>query len=584
MIPIDKTRVSEMLEEIGTLLEIKGENTFKCRAYHNASRTIAGLNDDIAKIVASGGLRDVKGIGEALAEKITEYVTTGRLPYYDELKASVPPGVMEMMRIPGVGPKKVKLLSEQMKIRSVDELEKACKEGRLADVEGFGKKTQENILAGIEQLHKNSSKFLFSVAEAAAKKILARIRDEKGVISAEIGGSLRRKREVIGDIDILVSAKKSDARRILDTFTSHDSVERIIGVGETKASVVLDVGINCDLRVVEPSEYPFALLYFTGNKEHNVRLRAMARTERLTLNEYGFSAIGSDETRGKAKKEVRAASEADIYKHFGLPYIPPELREDMGEFEAASAHKLPQLIEEADIRGTFHCHTNYSDGENTVTEMAEGARALGWEYLGLADHSKVAAYANGLDETRVRKQQKEIDKVNQNYTGFRILKGIEVDILANGDLDFSDAVLSTFDYVVASVHSGFKMTEAEMTKRILKAVRNKFVTIIGHLTGRLLLMRQGYAVNQQDIIKAAADSETILEINSHPTRLDLDWRLCRYAKEQGVVFAIDPDAHVVDGLRDVRYGVGIARKGWLEKTDVLNTSSLREVEKFLNLK
>ncbi|MGE5315439.1 MAG: DNA polymerase/3'-5' exonuclease PolX [Acidobacteriota bacterium] len=583
MVPMNKARVAAVLDEIGTLLEIKGENVFKSRAYHNASRIVAGLSGDIQEIVSSGQIHHTKGIGEGLSEKIIELTESGRLPYYDELKASIPPGVLDLIKIPGVGPKKVQLLNEVLKIRSIDELEKACRENRLGDVEGFGKKTQANILAGIEQVKKNSAKFLYSVAEAAARRILDRILEEKGVLHAEIGGSIRRRREVIGDIDILVSAKKKDAARILEAFTSHETVERIIGVGETKASVVLDVGINCDVRVVEPSEYPFALVYFTGNKEHNIRLRNMARAEGLTLNEYGFSVIGAEQTRGRAKKEVKAQSEADIYRHFGLEYIPPELREENGEFEAAAGKNIPRLIEEKDLRGTFHCHTNYSDGANTVQEMADAARALGWEYIGLADHSKAAAYANGLNEARVKKQHKEIDLLNQKYDGFRIFKGIEVDILANGDLDFSDAVLSTFDYVVASVHSGFKMPEAEMTRRILKAVKNKYVTMIGHLTGRLLLMREGYAVNQQEIIDAAADTGTIIEINAHPTRLDLDWRLCRDAKEKGMMFAINPDAHVTDGLRDVRYGVGVARKGWLEPKNVLNASSLREVEHYLKL-
>lgn len=583
MVPMNKARVAAVLDEIGTLLEIKGENVFKSRAYHNASRIVAGLSGDIQEIVSSGQIHHTKGIGEGLSEKIIELTESGRLPYYDELKASIPPGVLDLIKIPGVGPKKVQLLNEVLKIRSIDELEKACRENRLGDVEGFGKKTQANILAGIEQVKKNSAKFLYSVAEAAARRILDRILEEKGVLHAEIGGSIRRRREVIGDIDILVSAKKKDAARILEAFTSHETVDRIIGVGETKASVVLDVGINCDVRVVEPSEYPFALVYFTGNKEHNIRLRNMARAEGLTLNEYGFSVIGAEQTRGRAKKEVKAQSEADIYRHFGLEYIPPELREENGEFEAAAGKNIPRLIEEKDLRGTFHCHTNYSDGANTVQEMADAARALGWEYIGLADHSKAAAYANGLNEARVKKQHKEIDLLNQKYDGFRIFKGIEVDILANGDLDFSDAVLSTFDYVVASVHSGFKMPEAEMTRRILKAVKNKYVTMIGHLTGRLLLMREGYAVNQQEIIDAAADTGTIIEINAHPTRLDLDWRLCRDAKEKGMMFAINPDAHVTDGLRDVRYGVGVARKGWLEPKNVLNASSLREVEHYLKL-
>lgn len=581
---MDKARVADVLDEIGTLLDIQGENVFKCRAYHNGARIIAGLSDDLAVLVSTGAIRNVKGIGEALSEKITELVTTGKLVYYDELKASFPPGVFDMMKIQGVGPKKVKLLWEKLNITTLEQLEAACKEDKLATVEGFGKKTQENILAGIELLKKHSSKFLFSVAERAARKILERISGRPDVITAEIAGSLRRKKEVIGDIDIVVAAKKADAKNILSAFASHESVERVLGEGETKASVVLDIGINCDLRVVDASEFPFALNYFSGSKDHNVQVRSLAKSKGLSLNEYGFSKLGEEEKRGTSKQLIACATEEDIYAAVGLSYVPPELREDTGEIAAAASHTLPVLVEERDIRGTFHCHTTYSDGANTIVEMADAARALGWQYLGLADHSKAAAYANGLDETRVRKQQKEIDKVNQKYSDFRILKGIEVDILANGDLDFSNATLATFDYVVASVHSGFKMSEADMTKRILKAVRNKYVTMIGHLTGRLLLVREGYAVRQHEIIDAAADLGKIIEINAHPSRLDLDWRLCRYAKEKGMMFAINPDAHVIDGLTDVRYGVGIARKGWLEKKDVLNTSTLREVEQYLSLK
>ncbi len=580
---MDKAHVADILDEIGTLLDIQGENVFKCRAYHNAARIITGLSDDLTALVASGAIRNVKGIGEALSDKITELVTTGRLAYFDDLKASFPPGVFEMMKIQGVGPKKVKVLLETLKITTVDQLAKACTEGRLETVDGFGKKTQENILAGIELLRKHSSQFLFSVAERAALTILRRMAERPDVLQCEIAGSIRRKKEVVGDIDIVVAAKKANAKKILSAFAAHESVQRVIAEGETKASVVLDIGINCDLRVVDPAEYPFALHYFTGSKDHNVRIRALAKTRELSLNEYGFSALGAKEARGKAKRIIPCATEDDIYRTLGLSLIPPELREDNGEVEASEAGSLPVLIEERDIRGTFHCHTTYSDGANTIAEMSEAARALGWEYLGLADHSKAAAYANGMDETRVRKQQKEIDLVNQNYTDFRILKGIEVDILATGELDFSDAVLSTFDYVVASVHSGFKMSEADMTRRILKAVSNKYVTMIGHLTGRLLLLREGYALNRHEIIDAAAGQGTIIEINAHPSRLDLDWRLCRYAKEKGMLFAINPDAHVVDGLADVRYGVGTARKGWLEKKDVLNTSTLREVERYLSL-
>ncbi len=577
---MEKAKVSEILDEIGTLLELKGENPFKCRAYHNAARAIEGVTADLDSLVKSGEIRNIKGIGEAISEKITELVTKGKSKYYEELKASLPEGLMQMLKISGVGPKKVKLLYEKLKIKSVEELEEACKAGKLEKVEGFGKKTEENILIGIEALRKHSSKFLYSVAEKAALSVFNVIAKQKGIIRAEIAGSVRRKKEVIGDIDIVASAKKPAVPAIMKAFTSHADVERITGEGETKSSVVLSSGINCDLRVVDDSEFPFALNYFTGSKDHNVRLRTIAKKFDLSLNEYGFSKIGSDEKRGKAKKAVVCKSEEDIYKTLGLEYTPPELREDFGEIEAAEKKKLPSLVTEKDIRGTFHCHTNYSDGVNTLPEMAEGTKKLGWEYLGIADHSKIAAYANGLTEERVKKQQKEIKLLNQKWPNFRIFSGTEVDILPNGDLDFSDKILSTFDYVVASVHSSFKMTEAEMTKRILKALKNKYVTILGHPTGRLLLQREGYPLQQTTIIDAAADYGKCIEINAHPYRLDLDWRMCKYAKEKGVKIAINPDAHVVDGLLDVRYGVGIARKGWLEKHDVLNTMNLHQVEKY----
>ena len=578
---MDKAKVSEILDEIGTLLELNGENPFKCRAYHNAARAIEGLTTDLKQLVTEGRIREVKGVGEAISEKITELVTTGKLRYHDELRSSLPEGLLKMLKIQGVGPKKVKLLYEKLKIKSVEELEAACKAGKLEKVEGFGKKTEENILAGIEAMRKHSSKFLYSVAEKAATSIFTTVEKQKGIIRAEIAGSLRRRKEVIGDIDIVASAKSSAVPAIMKAFTSHADVDRITGEGKTKSSVVLKSGINCDLRVVNDSEFPFALNYFTGSKEHNVRLRTIAKGIGLSLNEYGFSKVGAEEKRGKAKKEAACKNEEELYRTLGLVYVPPELREDRGEIEVALKKKIPVLLSEKDIRGTFHCHTNYSDGVNTLAEMAAGAQKLGWEYLGIADHSKIAAYANGLSEERVKKQRKEIAALNQKAGNFRIFSGTEVDILSDGQLDFSDKVLEGFDYVVASVHSSFKMTEAEMTKRILRALKNKHVTILGHLTGRLLLQREGYSLNQIAIIDAAADLGKIIEINSHPSRLDLDWRMCMYAKSKGVTIAINPDAHVVDGLRDVRFGVGIARKGWLEKKNVLNAMSLREVEKVL---
>ncbi|MFA6540189.1 MAG: DNA polymerase/3'-5' exonuclease PolX [Bacteroidota bacterium] len=576
---MDKTQIADVIDEVGTLLELKGENPFKSRAFHNAARVLGGVTEDLKKLVETGEIKKIKGIGESISKIISDLVLTGKSPDHDDLKKGFPPGIFEMMKIQGMGPKKVAFLFKKMKITSIDELEKACKAGKLEKLDGFGKKTEENILLGIESLRKHSSKFLFNVAENAANAVYEVIKSHKGVIRAEIAGSLRRKKETIGDIDIVASAKKKDVPAIMKLFTSHPSVERITGEGETKSSVQLNVGINCDLRVVDDAEFPFALNYFTGSKDHNVRIRSLARENGWSLNEYGFSVIDSGEKRGKTKKIVPCKEEKDIYKAVGLEYVEPELREDFGEIEAAQSAILPKLVSYSDIQGTFHCHTNFSDGQNTLSEMASGAQQLGWQYLGIADHSKVAAYANGLDEKRVKKQQNEIDELNSNFKNFQLFNGSEVDILPNGDMDFNDKVLASFEYVVASVHSSFKMTEAEMTKRILKAVKNKNVTIIGHLTGRLLLQRDGYPLNQIEIINAAADYGKIIEINAHPSRLDLDWRLCKYAKEKGVKISINPDAHVVTGLNDVRYGVGIARKGWLGKKDIVNTLSAAQVAK-----
>ncbi|MHB1049786.1 MAG: DNA polymerase/3'-5' exonuclease PolX [Bacteroidota bacterium] len=579
---MDKTQISEILDEIGTLLELKGENPFKVRAFHNAARVLSGVAGDIEALVKQGQIRSIKGIGEGIAKVISELVLSGRSTDHEDLKKGFPPGIFEMMKIQGMGPKKVSLLYKKLKISTIEGLEKAAKAGKLEKMDGFGKKTEENILLGIEQLRKHSSRFHCHVAEKAATSIFEAIKSHKGIIRAEIAGSLRRKKETIGDIDIVVSAKKNDVKNIMKSFTTHSSVERITGEGETKSSVVLDIGINCDLRVVDDSEFPFTLNYFTGSKDHNVRIRSLARDNGWSLNEYGFSVIDSGEKRGRAKKIVRCRDEQDIYKAIGLQYIEPELREDLGEIEAATSGLLPKLVTYDDIRGTFHCHTNYSDGHNTLAEMAAAARQLGWEYLGIADHSKIAAYANGLSESRVKQQQKEIDELNSKFSGFRLFKGSEVDILTNGDLDFNDKTLASFDYVVASVHSNFKLNESDMTKRVLKALKNKYVTILGHLTGRLLLERDGYPLNQTEIINAASDYGKIIEINAHPMRLDLDWRMVRYAVSKGVTIAINPDSHVASGLSDVRFGVGIARKGWCQKKDILNTKNVAAVEKKLS--
>jgi DNA polymerase (family 10) len=574
---MDKNEVAQILEEIGTLLELKGENPFKCRAYHNASRIVGALTTDINSLVQSGELKNIKGIGEGLAEKISELTQSGKLKYYEDLKKSLPAGLVEMLRIQGLGPKRIKVLYEKLGIKTVDQLKEASEKHRLAAVDGFGEKTEENILKGIELLRKHVDKHLYPMAKEAAERVHAVIRKQKGVLRSEVAGSLRRKKEIIGDIDILVSAKRSISPRLMEVFTSHPDVAEILAQGETKSSVVLKSGINCDLRVVDDSEYPFALAYFTGSKEHNIEMRSLAKKFGWSLNEYGFSELGAEEKRGKAKRIVRCKDEEDIFKALGLSFIPPELRENMGEIEAAAKGKIPRLLEEKEIKGTFHCHSTYSDGSNSIEQMAKAARDLGWEYLGIADHSKSAAYAGGLTEAKVREQSREIDDLNKKLNDFRIFKGSEVDILPDGTLDYSDKVLASFDYVVASVHSKFKMTEAEMTNRITKALKNKYVTMLGHPTGRLLLSREAYPVDMIKVIDAAAEYGKIIEINSHPLRLDLDWRLCKYAKEKGVLIAINPDAHNTDGLKDVLYGVGIARKGWLEKKNVINAWTLTQV-------
>lgn len=577
---MNNKEVSEILDDIGTLFELKGENPFKCRAFHNAARTIGALTRNLDEIVAAGELRTIKGIGEAIAENITEMLTKGKSTVHQELRKSLPAGVPEMLRIPGLGPKKVKLLYEKLKIKSIPELKKAAEGHKLEKVEGFGTKTEENILQGITLLSKHSDKHLYSEARDSAQRLLEHLASTKGVIRCELAGSLRRKKEIIGDIDILASAKTAGTPAIMKAFTSHPDVQRVIAEGETKSSVLLNSGINCDLRVVDDKEFPFALAYFTGSKEHNVEMRSLAKTFGWSLNEYGFSLLGEGEHRGKAKRVVPCKDEKDIFKALGLSYVPPELRENMGEIESARHNSLPLLIEEKDLRGTFHCHTTYSDGANTLVEMVDAARLLGWEYLGIADHSKIAAYAGGLNESRVKQQHKEIDTLNKSVSPFRVFKGSEVDILPDGTLDFADKTLASFDYVVASIHSKFKMTESEGTKRIIRALKNKYVTMLGHATGRLLLQRDGYPVNMIDVINAASDYGKIIEINAHPMRLDLDWRLCKYAKEKGVKISINPDAHKTEGLKDVKYGVGIARKGWLRADDVLNTSNVKSVEKY----
>jgi len=567
---ITKQEVSDVLEEIGTLLELKGENPFKSRAYTNAARTISGLETDLKEAVRSGSLKDLKGIGEALFEKISELVTTGKLAYYEELKAAIPAGLMEMIRIPGLGPKRARAIFEQLGISTLGELEYACNENRLLKMEGFGPRMQEKILQGIQYVRRQKGQFHYPVAAREAEILLEVLKAHKAVRRIAVAGSLRRKKEVVKDIDLLVSAEASGP--VMEAFTALPEVEEVVAMGETKSSVRLMSGINADLRVVSDAEFPYALHHFTGSKEHNVAMRGRAQRLGFKMNEYGLF---------QGEKLVHCRSEEEIFSNLGLAYIPPELREDMGEIAAAETGSLPTLVEEGEIKGIFHNHTVYSDGSATLEEMVEAARAAGYEYIGISDHSRSAQYAHGLEIERVREQQTKIDALQKQYEDITIFKGTECDILPDGSLDYPDDVLASFDFVIVSIHSKFNMPEAGMTNRILKAIKNPYVTILAHPTGRLLLTREPYPVDMPKIIRAAGDHGVVMEINANPMRLDLDWRLGPLTVEEGVPVSINPDAHSVEGVRDVRYGVGIARKGWFTRESVFNTKTASEMKKVL---
>jgi DNA polymerase (family 10) len=568
---MDKKAVAALLEELGVLLEIKGESPFKTLAYIKAARALLAQTGELDEIVSETGLKGIKGIGEGIRERILELHKTGKLAYYEEVKASIPPGLIQMMTIPGLGPHKAKAVYDALGIASIGELAYACNENRLVDLPGFGEKTQKNILAGIKQLERHSGRFLYPFALAEAEALVAKLEKSGKVIRLSIGGSIRRRKETVKDIDILAST--NDPEAVMELFCKLSEVEQVVGSGGTKSSVILKSGIAADLRAVTDRQYPYALHHFTGSAEHNVQMRGLAKKLGLKMNEYGLF-------KGESEELVDCKDEVEIFKALGLSYIPPEMREDMGEVAAAGKGKIPKLVEESDIKGVLHVHSRYSDGKDEIAELAEALEKKGWQYLGLTDHSKTAAYAGGLKAEDLKRQQAEVDELNKKFKGFRIFKGAEVDILPDGTLDYPDDILAGLDFTVCSIHSKFKMTEEEAMTRILKAMESPYFTILGHPTGRLLLGRDGYPLNMKKIIEAAAKRNIAIELNAHPQRLDIDWREIKYAKEKGVKIAINPDAHSLDGLEVMQYGVGIARKGWLEKGDVLNTMSLKEIEAY----
>jgi len=581
---MDKDQVAEVLADIATLLELKGENPFKTRAYENAARTIETLSEPLDKVVAEARLGDIKGIGDALQQKITELVTTGRLQYYEDLKASIPPGLVAMLDIPGLGPKKIKALHDELGLETVVQLEQACKDGKIAGLKGFGAKTQTNILEGISRRRSYASRHLISEALPRAEPLLEALRSHPDVIRCSTAGSLRRHREVIGDIDLLASSKKP--AEVIEFFSSQPGIEKVLAKGETKASVLLEGGIQSDLRVVSDAEYSSALLYFTGSKEHNIVMRQRAIDRGLRLNEYGLF-HSKVETRDP-KLLVKCRTEEEMFEKLGLHYIPPEMREDMGEIALAEKGPLPRLIEWTDLKGSLHNHSTWSDGHQRPEEIARAMCELGLAYWGITDHSKSSFQANGLDAARVRQQLKEIASINASLakegTGFRLLTGTEVDILKDGKLDFPDGLLAELDVVIASIHQSFNQTEAETTKRLVGAAQNPYVHILGHLTGRLLLEREPYKVDHRAVIDACAATGTWIELNAHPMRFDMDWRWWPYAKSKGVKCAINCDGHRFGDAGFLRLGAGIARKGWLTKEDVVNTLSLKGLMKELGRK
>jgi DNA polymerase (family 10) len=579
-----KNEIADVLNEIGTLLELKGENPFKVRAYHSGARVLEGIEDaELAALIRDQRLESVKGLGEALAKKISELHTTGRLKFYEELKASIAPGLVEMLQIPGLGAKKVRALHEKLGLDSIAGLAAACADGRVAALAGFGEKSQDKILTGIKNREAYGRRHLWWDAWQLAEPILARLRALPQVVRAEAAGSLRRGLETIGDLDFLVAAR--EVAPVVEWFTQLPEVQEVTAQGETKASVRFTSGLQADLRLVPEGQFVFALHHFTGSKDHNVQMRQRALTRGLSLSEWGLvpaEGEGTAKEKAEKRKSEKVKTEADIFTALGLHFIPPELREGLGEIEASEQGELPRLVEWGDLRGAFHNHTTATDGRNTLTEMVAAAEALGWEYFGIADHSKASFQADGLGEAQLLKQVGEIRALNASQRfKTHVFAGTECDILPDGRLDFDQSILRQLDYTVVSVHSAFTQNEETMTARIVRAIEQPHVTMLGHLTGRLLLRREGYAVNAAKIIDAAIANGVIIELNANPQRLDMDWRHWRRAAERGLLCSINPDAHDTAGLAFVRAGVNAARKGWLTAKQVLNTRPLAAVTDFL---
>ena len=567
---MEKQGAAKFLEEIAVLLELKGESTFKSRAYYNAARTVEMLGDDeLEKLVREDKLKDVKGIGSAINEKLVELISTGSLSYYEELKNSVPESLLEILKVPGLGPRKVRSFYEMLEITTLAELEYACRENRLVKLKGFGKKTQDNILEGIEFIRRYQDQYFYGEAYRISERILEQLRQFPELGQVSLAGSIRRCKEIVKDIDLVASS--DDQPGLVKHFTGIPQVEEIIASGDTKATVRVTEGINVDLRVVNEDQFAYALHHFTGSKEHNTALRHRAKGMGLKINEYGLFKSNDDQP-------VPCRDETEFFSALKLAYIEPELRENKGEIEAAEVGNLPELIEVDDIKGVFHVHTTYSDGVNSLEEIVRSCIELSYDYVGITDHSQSAYYAGGLNEDDLEQQREEIEILREKYPQIAIFCGVESDIRADGSLDYPDHVLQKLDFVIASVHSGLKMEQSKMTERLLKALSHPQVTMLGHPTNRLLLGRESSPMEMDKVFQAAAEHGVILELNASPARLDLDWRFLKKIKEMGLQVSINPDAHRLESFDDTGHGVAIARKGWLEKADVFNARAGEEVE------
>ena len=566
--------ISRIFYEIADILEMK-KVEWKPRAYRRAARSIETSSKDVGEIYKKGGLKALKeipGVGKAIAGKIEEFIKTGRIKEYEKLKKGVPKGIEKVVNIPGMGPKKALVLFKKLKIKSVKDLEKAARSGKIKGLSGFGEKSEEDILKGIGLLKSSAGKMLLGTALPIAQELISNLNKMKKLKKVSLAGSTRRRKEVVRDLDIL--GVSSDPKKVMDFFTNLQLVSSVLAKGPTKSSVRLNAGINCDFRVVEEKSFGAALQYFTGSKDHNIKCRQIAIKKGFKLNEYGLF-------KKKDNKYVCGKTEQEVYKNLGMQFIAPELRENRGEIEAALKNKLPKLIGYDDIKGDLQMHTKYSDGVNTIEQMAGAAMKMGYEYIAVTDHSKSEHIAHGMDEKRLAKYIKEVDKINKRLKGIRILKGAEVDILKDGSLDYSDKYLKKLDIVLAAVHSRFKSSEKEMTKRILKALENRYVKILAHPTGRVINKRKAYSVNLSKIFEACKANNIWPEINAFPARLDLNDVNARDAIEKGLKLTINTDSHSSDHLRYMEFGIATARRAWARKKDVINALPWKKFEKLL---